>query len=223
MIGVRMRKWAKPRRVYVGALCLAMFAPACSARVEQDPTTAETDNSASQPTSVESTPMEPQTGNPTVDVSTTADQPVDPTESPTLSAGTPLRLSHFFQPTFIWTENRYNVADREDVQGIAAEVSSCYVDEDARLELRLENKFQNLEFEVGQANTSASSTQKLVVDVATNGTQADIRRIGFNEIQPFAIPAAGVNALTIDFYLDNETVGCGEGSVVAVMFDVILR
>jgi hypothetical protein len=218
-----MRKWAEQRRLYVGALSLAMFVSACSARVEQDPTTAETDNPASQSTSVESTPTEPQIQTSTGDLTTTSVEPIEPTESPTLSAGTPLRLSHFFQPTGVWTENRYNVADREDVQGIAAEVIYCSQDDDLRLELRLENKFQNLEFEVGQANTSRSSTQKLVVDVATNGTQADIRRIGFNEIQPFSIPVAGVNALTIDFYLDDETVGCGDGSVVAVMFDVILR
>jgi hypothetical protein len=218
-----MQKWAKPRRAYVGALCLAMFVSACSARVEEDPTTAETEDTPSQSTSVESTPTEPQIETPTGDVTTTSVQPIDSTESPTLSAGTPLRLSHFFQPTSVWTENRYNVADREDVQGIAAEVFYCSQHDDLRLELRLENKFQNLEFEVGQANTSNSSTQQLVVDVATNGTQADIRRVKFNQIQPFSISAAGVNALTIDFYLDDEIVNCGDGTVVPVVFDMVLR
>ena len=198
--------------------CSVLLLAACGSTPEAAPTTTATVTIAPTAPPSESPPPE---ANDVIDPP--GDEGGDPTQAPTLSAGIPLRMSHFFLPdTFIWEENRYNVADREDAQGIAAVVESCY-QPDKQLELRLENKFSNMEFEVGQANTSAGSSQTLIVDVATNGSQADVRRIAFNEIQSFSIPTEGVNALTIDLYLDSENPQCGEESVIGVLLNAVLN
>jgi hypothetical protein len=198
--------------------CSVLLLAACGSTGEAAPTAT---------TTVTIIPTSPPSESPQPEENDMIDSPGevagDPTQAPTLSAGIPLRLSHFFLPdTFIWEENRYNVADREDAQGIAAVVEYCQRP-DKQLELRLENKFKNVEFEVGQANTSAGSSQTLIADVATNGSQADVRRIAFNEIQSFSIPAEGVNALTIDFYLDSEEPNCGEESAIGVLINAELR
>jgi hypothetical protein len=133
------------------------------------------------------------------------------------SAGRPLTLADFFQPDTAWTEKRYDIADKSQVQGIGTMVSSCFQNSPRSLELRLGNKFKELTFSAAQANDSAASDQKLVVEVLANNQQAEIQSVPFNQVQDFKIPVDGVNALKILLYLDNTVRGCGTGSVIGVI------
>ena len=138
--------------------------------------------------------------------------------------GQTLVLADFFNPDSDWTEGRYNVADRGSVSGIAHEVSACGLgDSVPTLELRLANNFDDLKFEVGQDNDSRSSDQTLTVRVEGNNKQLDVQTIPFNEVQDFSVPVADVNALKIQFYLDEQNENCSEGSVQAVIYDVELQ
>lgn len=198
-------------------------------------TTESMSSSTASPT--ESGPVE----DPTLDSSNTPDPtasetgsaPADPDSSPGTSVlgpdkkGQELGLADFFSPSNSWTENRYDVATESGVSGVASDIDICglksYLDS-GKLEMRLGNNFEKMSFKVGQANTSKASDQTLVVRVAGNNKQIDIWRIPFNEIQEFSFPVKDVNALTIQFYLDDEVQGCGgSGSVQAVMYDIELQ
>ncbi len=132
--------------------------------------------------------------------------------------GRQLGLTDFFNVSYLWSESRFDVADRKDVQGLATAVSACNQESSQVLELRLSNSFSKLTFTVGQANDSAVSNQTLDVEIDGNNKQIDIRHIPFNQVQQFTVPVTGVNALKILFYLDNQVVGCGSGSVRPVFF-----
>ncbi len=140
--------------------------------------------------------------------------------------GQNLTLSEFFQPGDYWAENRYDVADENSISGISREIRDCGsgYGGPARLELRLANNFDKLSFKAGQANQSESSRDTLVVRVVGNGNQIDIQRIPFNKVQGFDLEVADVNALEVEFYLDDEVTECGNsGTSTAVIWDVELQ
>lgn len=141
--------------------------------------------------------------------------------------GQQLGLADFFNPDISWTENRYSVAGESDIRGISKEINNCGkrdYDDSGKLELRLGRNFETLNFKVGQSDYSDASDQTLVAHVQGNNKQIDIWRIPFDTIQEFSIPVSDVNALTVDFYLDEEANRCGRsGSVQAVMYDVELQ
>lgn len=146
---------------------------------------------------------------------------VTPSSPPTLTAGQRLGLDAFFEPAYVWGESRYDVADRGQVQGVSALVSRCSTPGDS-LEMRLENKFKQLKFSVGQSNDSASSKYNLVVAVVANGKQVDVRNIPFNAVQDFSLSVDGVNALEVSFIRKLPEGGCGSSTVRAVVFDGML-
>lgn len=158
------------------------------------------------------------------------DEPSDsaePTPGGVLSSGVKgqtLALADFFNPDSSWTEGRYDVADQGSVSGIASEVSTCGLGNSApTLELRLANNFDNLKFKVGQDNNSASSDKTLSIRVEGNGKQLDVQTIPFNEVQDFSVPVKGVNALKVQFYLEDQDDNCDSGSLQAVIYDVELQ
>lgn len=138
--------------------------------------------------------------------------------------GQTLALADFFNPNSDWTEGRYNVADQGSVSGIAREINSCGLGNSTpTLELRLANNFENLKFKVGQDNNSASSDKTLTVRVEGNGKQLDVQSIPFNEVRDFSVPVKDVNALKIQFYLEDQNENCYSGSLQAVIYDVELQ
>ncbi len=130
-----------------------------------------------------------------------------------------MSLSNFFEPESNWTENRYDVADKSGVSGMATTISG-YGD-GPTLELRLANNFTTLTFNVGQANDSKSSDKVLVVRVVGNGKQLDVRKVPFNTIQEISVPVVNVNALKIELSLE-ETPNRDSKSISAVISDVTL-
>jgi hypothetical protein len=82
--------------------------------------------------------------------------------------------------------------------------------------MRLARRFAELEMSVGQANGSRNSDQVLVVEMEANGEQLDVRRVAFDQVQPFELEIAGVNALRIALTLDRANCG-GSDSVLAVV------
>lgn len=141
--------------------------------------------------------------------------------------GEALTLSDFFSPGEGWDENRYDVADQQDITGIAGELDSCGAGDypgPAELEMRLANNFESLSFTAGQANGSESSDQVLVVRVEGNGGQLDIKRIPFNETATFDVGVEDVNSLVVQTYLDDEVEDCSRnGSTQAVFWDFELQ
>lgn len=135
--------------------------------------------------------------------------------------GRPLTLGDFFNPSTAWEENRYDIADKKDVPGIAAQIDSCY-GPDQELELRLANNFETLDFSVAQGNDSMDSDQAVSVTVLANNVQVEIRSVPFNETQTFEVPVSGVNALKIQLTLDDRVQPCG-GSVIAVLTDITVE
>jgi hypothetical protein len=133
--------------------------------------------------------------------------------------GVPLSLADFFEPDSGWSEGSENVADRKGLQGIFSQVD-CSGNPDV-LELRLEDNYKSLSFNVGQANNSRNVDQTLAVAVKANGKQVLVKNIPFNKLQNFTVPVAAVNALQIAFYLDPQNPNCG-GSVVAVLYNAVL-
>src|SRR4051794_36106019 len=139
------------------------------------------------------------------------------------AAGRKLTLADFFQPDSQWSEKRYDIADKSQVQGIGTTVVQCSSGTPRELELRLANNFDQLTFSVGQANDSQASDQNVSVEVLGNNQQIDIRSVPFNQIQQFTIPVTGVNALKIDLRLDSDVPNCGRtGSVIGVLTDITL-
>ncbi|THJ68002.1 hypothetical protein E8P82_04060 [Arthrobacter echini] len=136
---------------------------------------------------------------------------------PTGKAGATLGLADFFEPSSDWEENRYEVAGEANVSGISAEVSGHDESQAERLELRLANNFDRLDFTVGQANDSSSSDQTMVVQVLGNNKQLDVQQVPFNAQQPISVDVSGVNAVVINFYLEDSST---YGSVNAVLSDI---
>ena len=139
---------------------------------------------------------------------------------PTTKAGTVLGLSDFFEPSSSWVESRYEVADQADVLGISTEVTTSSEAQPEQLELRLANKFNQLDFVVGQANDSRSSSETLVVQVLGNDKQLDVQRVPFNTLQPISVTVTDVNAVKINLYL--EPGGSLDG-VDAVISDIVVE
>lgn len=125
----------------------------------------------------------------------------DPTASISGPRAGTLTRSQFFEPGNGWKETAFGVADRQSVLGIGYTLSDCYTK--PVLELRLSNAFKQLDFEVGQANNSASSAEWLVVDVNANGDRREAKRIPFNKIQSFQVNVENVNALRIVFSMES--------------------
>jgi hypothetical protein len=171
------------------------------------PTTEATTESTTESTSAPTTTTEETTS------TSSAPGELDPDD-----VGRRLTLNDFFNPSSSWQEDRFDLADEKQVQGIAADVSSCYSAQE--LELRLANNFEELDFSVGQANDSTSSDASVTVEVLANNAQVEIRSVPFNEIQEFSIPVEGVNALKIHVYLDDRAT-CN-GRVTAVLTEVTL-
>lgn len=231
-----------PRTVnVVGALLLMLSVTACGAAETTNDSPPE-GNATSPSESVESPaseevatdPSEPgRTPSPS---STDGDVPDEersglPTSSgatpsglPQPEAGEPLTLSDFFQPDGNWSENSYSVADQESVKGIGSEVGSCYESSaDTELELRLQNKFDQLTFSVGQSNASERSDQRVVVRVLGDNEQLDVDRIPFNTIKQFQIDVKDTNAVRILFHLDEEVERCYGNSVQVIAHDISVK
>jgi hypothetical protein len=154
------------------------------------------------------------------DSSSSGSEITGPTSAPpTVRPGT-LGLADFFEPSSEWTESRFDVADKGQVQGISARIDSCYASNPQVLELRLSNKFTRLSFQVAQANSSKTSDGTLAVEVIGNGRQLDVRKIAFNTVQDFSVSVQGINATQIKFHLEQPTGGsCPSGRVIAVLYD----
>lgn len=120
-------------------------------------------------------------------------------EEPAPESGN-LRLVDFFEPATGWEESRYNVASLTQVPGIGSEFCANVGD----LELRLENKFDRLNFSVGQGNDSDVSDNDVTVEVLGNNEQLQVYIVPFNTIQEFDLDVRGVNALTIQSDCSNK-------------------
>jgi hypothetical protein len=149
----------------------------------------------------------------------TSPAPGSPTSSsggsvPTERVGQPLNLgdAQSFYPD--WEEGLYEVADRSDVRAMGVSVTGCGIaDYSPHLEFRLANRFNSLSMNVAQANSSESSDQTLIVVVEGNDEQIDIRQVPFNEVVSIsALDIAGVNALRVRLFLDDEDEDCSGGS-----------
>jgi hypothetical protein len=212
----------RTRRVLGTALlstALQLGTAACSSFADDSSKAATTTSShkATQTTSSSATSSSSTTSS----SSSTSSSPGGPLG--TDAAGRKLTLADFFQPSSSWVEKRYDLADRNNVQGIGTTVNSCYQTQPQVLELRLGNKFKQLTFSAAQANDSNASDQKLVVEVLANNQQAEIQSVPFNQVQDFTIKVDGVNALKIMLYLDNTVEHCGNGSVVGVITDTTVN
>lgn len=147
-----------------------------------------------------------------------------PSVLPQPEVGSPLTLSDFFNPTSGWSENSFDVAGRTDVKGIGGSEIRCGdASEDSALELRLQNKFDQLEFSVGQSDWSERPDQRLVVRVLGDNEQLDVDRLDFNEMKDFTVSVADRNAVRIEFFLDDEIENCAPWTVQAVVFDASAR
>lgn len=237
-----MKKLFLGRTTGVSVLLAAgiLVFPACGsspeANEETAPTASEVATSASPSTSP-SESAEPQTSTSSLSASPTESNNDTPLAGSSASStdGTVLRpdqkgknltLSEFFSPTNTWAENRYSVAGETDVSGIAGEIDQCgnTYNSPEKLELRLANSFDQLSFKAGQADQSESSNQTLVVRAVGNGNQIDIQRIPFNKIQEFTLDVSDVNALELEFLLDEDVTDCNRlGKTTAVVWDIKLQ
>lgn len=122
-----------------------------------------------------------------------------------------------------WVDDRFEIASRPDVRGMAVETRNCSRDQAAGIELRLANGFDHLSLKVGQSNHSSSSDQVVKVEVVGNGQQLDVRTVAFNKVVPFQdVDVQGVNALKVLVYLDEDTEGCGLDPATIVIHDMKL-
>lgn len=118
-----------------------------------------------------------------------------------------------------WRTDRFNIAEESDIRGNAVDLY-CY-SEPTELEFRLENKFTELTFAVGQANSSDSSDNEIKLEVLGDGDQIDVKNIAFNKVESFTIDVTGVNALRLGTAIDDEDSECF-GDTTAVLFDMRL-
>ena len=122
-----------------------------------------------------------------------------------------------------WKESQFDVADRfvdparrSEVRGLGVLIPSCGASYIKTLELRLPNRVSRLTMNVGQANSSPSISETLIVEVVANGRQVDLGRVPFGTIKSFDVDIGGVNALKLNFSLDQK--GCQEpgGAIIVV-------
>lgn len=158
------------------------------------------------------------------DASSTESSSTDaPAEVPEAKRGQGLAMTDFFKAPSEWREDRFDIASRKDVKGFGGQLSECYASSASVFELRLGNKFTTLDFKAGQANSSQTSHQLVVVEIVGNGRQIDIQRVPFNRARAFGqVSVKDVNALEIRMYLDDKIDSCGNASVDFVLSDVIL-
>ncbi|MGY1609210.1 MULTISPECIES: hypothetical protein [unclassified Geodermatophilus] len=208
------------RTLVVMTACLAPLVAACSGAEVTPPSASGATTTATQDSSTSTAPTSTSTS--TSSSQTTTSPSLTPTGGvlEPESSGEELGLEDFFQPNEAhWQENRFDIADQPDVQGMAAVASGCGSNYTRTLELRLSNSFENLTFKVGQSNDSESSDQELTVEVLANNEQVEIRQVPFNQIQEFEIPVRAVNALKVQTYLNPDNPDC-RGSVIGVVHDV---
>jgi hypothetical protein len=123
-----------------------------------------------------------------------------------------------FKKSEEWEEDRFGLADREDVKGWGMTLQGCGDYYATDLELRLAHRFQKMTMQVGQGNDSHSYDQLLVVEVYDGTEQVEIQRIPFDTVTPFDISAVGVNAMIVRLYIDDESQKCSsDASVIAVV------
>lgn len=145
--------------------------------------------------------------------------------SPVAPAPGQITLASFFNPQD-WKEDRYDVADRKQVQGVLAGLKTPCISNDggAEVEMRLGAASQRLNFAVGQSQDSASSREVMTVRVFADNGQVDLKKVPFGQIQTFDLDVARVNALRIRFNLDSSENSCsGEVPINAVLFDGTLQ
>jgi hypothetical protein len=123
------------------------------------------------------------------------------------------------EPEGDWRSDRFNIAEENDIRGNAIDLD-CLWDE-AELEFRLENKFSELTFSAGQANSSESSDNVVKIEVLGDGEQMDVKNVPFNTIDSFSVDVTGVNALKINAVIDAENSAC-VGDSTPVFFDMHL-
>lgn len=159
-----------------------------------------------------------------VTASSRAGTTANPTEGPsvlsTSASGRVLGLPDVFATVGEWQEDRYDVVSRTAVRGLGVTVDSCSEYSKDMLELRLARRFKTLAMNVSQANDSPSSDAILVVEVVANGKQQDLRRVPFDQTQPFQVSVQDVNALQIKLSLDEST--CSSKEVIGVIEDLVV-
>lgn len=203
-------------RSSIAAASACVVLAACANNAETaDPTATPTPDAAAETVTVTETVRETITAavsetvtvTETVTAEATEDPPAtDETEGPTETSALPppaqpLGLSHFYNPGQSWEQGRYNIANRDNEQGISVDLAHH---QDSRLELRLENKFTSLEFDAAQANDSRNSDCVTKVDIFVNGELRETREFPFNAIQEFrGIDVTGGNAVIIECTLQD--------------------
>lgn len=135
---------------------------------------------------------------PAVDLQPTATPLGDATVLEPERAGQELDLDDAVNVRGNWSESRFQVSDRSEARGLGVLVD-CGLKDRVSLELRLARRFDTLEFTVGQDNNSPTSQQTLVVEVTGNQEQLDLRRIEFDQVQPFTLSVSSINAVIIKF------------------------
>lgn len=154
------------------------------------------------------------TGEPAGPVPTPVGPSPNPTPLPPAAGPLEIELEDVFLAEGGWSEDRYNVANRSDLLAMGASVICAR--NSPSLELRLEQRFDTLRFEVGQANSSPNSQQTVVVTVMGNGEQIDTREVEFNEVQMLEIDAANLNAVIVKFDLVRDECDYGRESIIVV-------
>lgn len=79
------------------------------------------------------------------------------------------------------------------------------------------------DFSVGQDNLSVSTDQILVVRVIANNKEIEFYRVPFINYLSFSLDIPEVNALRTETCLDEVSKNYGDGSALAVFFDVKLQ
>lgn len=147
----------------------------------------------------------------------------EPASITTELAGTSLGLTDAHGVIGEWEEDRYEVVDRSDVEGLGVPVTSTIQSSSVQLEYRLANRFSTLSLTVAQANNSQDSNQDLTVRVLGNEEQIGIQKVAFNKVGRLELDITGVNALKLRLYLDEDKqreLGGGSASVIAVVEDL---
>ncbi|CAM3117317.1 hypothetical protein PSET11_01441 [Arthrobacter ulcerisalmonis] len=191
------------------------------------PTSAATETNAPEPTQTKATATPTPSSTPSSSETTrmptasTGETSEPASTVATEKAGKPLALSEFFNVDRDWSEKRYDVADRANINGIASELTTPGASYAKTLELRLANNFNKLTFKVGQSNSSTSSDKIVEVRVIANGKQIEIQKVPFNTIQEISVPVGGVNALKIQVAIDPAS-SRDNDSVTAVLSSITL-
>lgn len=158
-----------------------------------DPTPASSPTGGAE--SPGSTPSEVVSSAPGSPSNITEPVPSGGTAMPVLSTGKELVLTDFFAAPNNAKQGAYNVATLSNQNGIGFNVRF----DAAELELRLENRYKKLAFNVGQANDSKASDATVRVEVLKNDRSEGMTDVHFNETAPFDVDVANVNSLKLSF------------------------